>query len=151
MARWSREVRAAYEAEREALLYFLFFDRCKVFQSDRKFIHEGTRILFSSQFFRFHFHCLCGAAVPCLASSFIQQYIQQAHQKRKIITLPRVCKYVRHVSERRGRRTSGNRPRREAYVASELFSPEAWRQDSLVLSSRQFATTIDHENIYIQS
>ena len=36
VARWSREGRAAYEAEREALLYdffsFCFFDRRKVFQ-----------------------------------------------------------------------------------------------------------------------
>ena len=84
VARWSREGRVAYEAEREALLYdFLLFDRCKVFQSDRKLFHEGTGILFSSQFFRFHLHCFCGAPVPCCAFSFVQQYIQQEYQKRK--------------------------------------------------------------------
>ena len=35
VARWSREGRAAYEAEREALLFIFFvffFDWCKVFQ-----------------------------------------------------------------------------------------------------------------------
>ena len=91
VARGSREGRVAYEAETEALLYVFFkiyiyiyiFDRCKVFQSDRKLFHEGTGILFSSQFFRFHLHCFCGAPVPCCAFSFVQQYIQQEYQKRK--------------------------------------------------------------------
>ena len=46
------------------------------------------------------------------------------------------CTYVRHKRERSGR----NRPRREAYVATELFSPEAWGRHSWPLSSRQFAT-----------
>ena len=107
---------------------FFFLDRCKVFQSDRKLFHEGTGICFSFHFIRFHFHCFCGAAVQCCAFSFVQQqYIQQAYQKRKRVA---VCTYVRHVSERRGQRTSSNRPRREAYVTSDLFSPEAWRQHS---------------------
>ena len=40
VARWPREGRAAYEAEREDLLFFFFFfDRCKVFQSGRKLLH----------------------------------------------------------------------------------------------------------------
>ena len=39
VARWSREGQAAYETEREALLFIFFsffFDRCKVFQSGKK-------------------------------------------------------------------------------------------------------------------
>ena len=36
VAKWSREGRAAYGAEREALLFIFFFsDRCKVFHSGR--------------------------------------------------------------------------------------------------------------------
>ena len=58
---------------REALLYVFFVDRSKVFQSDRKSFHEGTGIFFPPNFFgfRFHFHCFCGAAVPCWAFSFV--------------------------------------------------------------------------------
>ena len=54
--------------EREALLYvyFLVFDRRKVFQSDRKIVHEGTGIFFLSIFFGFIFIVFCGTAVPCL-------------------------------------------------------------------------------------
>ena len=51
-------------------------------------------------------------------------------KKEKDITLPRVCTYVRYVSECRRPRTPGNLPRREAYMASELVSPEGWRRDS---------------------
>ena len=49
-ARWSREGRAAYEAEREALLLldFFFFDQCKVFQSGMKLLHE-TGFFFLSE------------------------------------------------------------------------------------------------------
>ena len=58
---------------------------------------------------------------------FSVSYIQQAYQKKQRTALPGVvCTYVRHVSERSGR----NRPRREAYVAPELYFPEAWRRDS---------------------
>ena len=96
-----------------------------MFQSeDRKSNHEGTGLCFPP------IVLVCIAAMPCCAFSFVQQYIQQAYQKRGRLILSRVCTYVRHASERRGRRTSDNRPQREAYVASELFSPEAWRQDS---------------------
>ena len=149
VARWSPKGRAAYEAERKALLFlFLLFSsgaRCSN-QAEYYFM-RGRGFCFLPNFLRFYFHCFRGAAtVPCCAFSFVQPYIQQAYQKRKRITLPRVCTYVRHVSERRGRRTSGNRPRREAYVASELFSPEAWRQDSwhYQVASLQL-TTIDLE------
>ena len=59
-----------------------------MFQTNRKLLHEGAGILFSSQFFRLHLQCFCGAAVPCCALSFVQQYIQQAYQKRKKGLLP---------------------------------------------------------------
>ena len=140
VASWSREGWVGYEAEREALLYvfiFLFFDRCKVFQSDIKLFHKGAGIFvlfnFFGSFSLFSRCCYCAVLCflfPCQKRKrlcFVQQYIQQARQKRKRITLPRVCTYVRYVSERRGPRTSGNRPRREAYMASELYFPEAWR------------------------
>ena len=75
---------------------------------------------------RFHFRCFCGACCAVLCFLLRTYQTHTAYQKKKRITLPGVCTYVRHVSERSGR----NRPRREAYVASELFSPEAWLQDS---------------------
>ena len=47
VVRWSRDGRAAYEAEREALLFnFFIFDRCKVLQSSSKFLHERGREIF---------------------------------------------------------------------------------------------------------
>ena len=50
--RWSREGRAAHEAEGEAPLFdpgFVFFYRCEMFQSGRKFIAlEETGISFPS-------------------------------------------------------------------------------------------------------
>ena len=54
-ARWSREGRAAYVAEREALLFdFFSFDRCKVFQSGRKLLLEtGRGFFFLSEIFGF--------------------------------------------------------------------------------------------------
>ena len=125
VARWSREGRPAYEVERGALLFvfLLFFDRCKAFQSGRKLLHQRGSFFFSFRIFRFHFHCFCGgAAVPCCAFSFVHT----ACLNKKISTLSGVCTYARHVSERSGR----NRPRREAYMASKLFSPEACRRDS---------------------
>ena len=67
------------------------------------------------------FAVLLCRAVPSLS------YIEQAQHKKKRTTLRTwVCTYARHVSERSGR----NRSRSEAYVAPELFFPEAWRQDS---------------------
>ena len=71
VARWSREGRAACEAEREALVFdfflFFFLTGCKVFQSGRKYLHERGRGFFSSREHRFHFHCFRCAAVPCCA------------------------------------------------------------------------------------
>ena len=124
MARWSRDGRAVYETESEALLFdFFFLDRCKVLQSGRKMLYERGRGFFFFPKFRFHFYWFCGDAVPCCALSFVHTAI---YRKKIITTLPGVCTYVRHLSKRSGR----NRWRREANVASELFSPEAWRWDS---------------------
>ena len=55
------------EAEREALLldFFFFFDQCKVFQSRRKFLHEGTRTCFSSR--KFGFISVVFAVLLCCA------------------------------------------------------------------------------------
>ena len=115
MARWSREGRAAYEAEREALLYvfflFLFFDRCKVFQSDRKIFHEGAGIFFLFDFFGFIFIVfavlLCRAVLSLSYCS--STYSKHSKRGKGSPDLGYVYTYVRHVSERRGRRTSGNR------------------------------------------
>ena len=132
VARWSRQSRVgAYEAEREALLFHFFllcrFDRYKVFQLGRKLLHERGREFsffipkFSVSFSLFLRYC---CAVLCSLSYIrVQTYSISKEEKSP---LPGVCTYVRHVSERSGQ----NRPRREAYVASELFSPEAWRRDS---------------------
>ena len=138
VARWSREGRAVYEAEREALLYvfFVVVDWCKVFQSDRKLFHEGTGFFFFPTFsvsFPLLLRCCCAVLLCRAVLSFSMSKEEKAVRrtavhtrmsKRKRITLPRVCTYVRHVSERRGPRTSGNRPRSEGHRASELFSPE---------------------------
>ena len=77
---------------REALLYVFFVDRSKVFQSDRKSFHEGTGIFFPPFLFgfRFHFHCFCGAAVPCWAFSFVHTAV---YQNKKISALPGVYTY----------------------------------------------------------
>ena len=88
VARWSREGAAAYEAEREALvfIYFLFFfDWCKVFRGQTIIIREGTGIFFVlSDFFRFHLNCFCGAAAaPCCAFSFVHTRYLQHIKKRK--------------------------------------------------------------------
>ena len=84
-------------------------------------------VFFFFQEFSFHFHCFRGAALPCCAFSFVHTIVQHIKRGKKLPYLECVRTYVRTaVSERSGR----NRPRREAHVASELFSPEAWRRDS---------------------
>ena len=47
--------RAAYEAGREALLFdFLLLDRCKMFQSGKRLLHEtGRGFFFFQRFFVF--------------------------------------------------------------------------------------------------
>ena len=114
-------------------IYFLLFSGCEVFQAGRNLLHgRGRGFSFSFRRVRLHFHCFCDAAVPCRAFSFVHPSTDipgTAYQKKEISTLPRVCTYVRHVSERSGR----NRPRRKAYVASELFIPEAWRRGTLAI------------------
>ena len=79
VARWSREGRVAYEAEREALQFdFLLLDRCKVLQSsDRKQLHErGRRFFFFPNFIFIVFAVLLCRAVPSLL------YIPVQHIKR---------------------------------------------------------------------
>ena len=97
VARWSRDGRAAYEAEREALLFVLFlFGRCTVFQSGRKLLHEGTFFFlseFSGLIFIILAVLLCRAVFCLLNIQHIRVY-----QKKKISTLPAVCTYVRHMA-----------------------------------------------------
>ena len=104
MARWSREGRAVYEAEREALLYdFLFFLTVQGVPIRQQIIRmkEGVGdFFFLFNVFGFIFIVLRCASVPWCYFSFVQQYLQQACQKRKRITLPRVCTYVRTACER---------------------------------------------------
>ena len=81
VARWSREGRAAYGAERQALLfiyiYFYSWTGARCFRG-RQLLHErgrGVFSLFEFSFFRFHFHSFCGAAaVLCCVIS--RSYIQ---------------------------------------------------------------------------
>ena len=105
-------------------MYCLTGARCS--SQAENYYMTGRGFVFFPFFFCFIFIVfavlLRGAVLSLSYSS-----IQQAYQKRKRITPPQVYMYARHVSERRGRRRSGNRPRREAYVASDLSSPEAWR------------------------
>ena len=84
---------------------------CKVFQSGRKYLLEREGDFFLLKYSVSFSLFLLYTAVPCCASSIVQQYVQQAYQQRnRIISLPRVCTYIRH-------------PRREASMASEPFSP----------------------------
>ena len=88
LARWSREGRAAHEAEREALLFIFFLsfdrwsDRCKVFQPGRKIFQERDGdVFFLLEFVFFILRLFCGAAVPlCRAVLALFSHIQ--HIKR---------------------------------------------------------------------
>ena len=110
VARWLRKGRAAYEAEIEVPLFdffsFLTGARCS---SHAEKINEGTGIFFISKIFGFI--VIVFVVLLCLAVLSLS-YIQQAYQRKKMIALPGVCTFVRHVSERSGR----NHPRREAYI-----------------------------------
>ena len=81
VVRWSREGRASHEAEREALVFNVFFFpvvtdvRCRQEIISR----EETRILFSFRNFRVHFHYVCGAVVPCDAFSFVPCIVVQTY------------------------------------------------------------------------
>ena len=90
---------------------------------------------FLSKFFGFIFIVFAVLLCPAVLSP---SYIQQAYQKKKRMTLPGVCTYVRHVSEH----SEQNRPHRETYEACELFFFWSMAAGRLALSSRQFATTI---------
>ena len=87
VARWSREGRAAYEADREPLLFdlyiFFFLTRCKVLRSGRKLLHERGRRFFFFPNFWVHFHCFWCAAVPCCAFSFVHRSADMEHIKRR--------------------------------------------------------------------
>ena len=99
---------------------FLFLTGCKVFQSGRKLLHErGRAFVFLSEFFGsifivFAVLLLCRAV---LSLSCIPVRTRTISKEQNKYPIPGVCTYVRH-------------PRREPYVASEQFSPEAWRPDS---------------------
>ena len=89
-------------------------------------LHERGPFCFYFRIFVFILIVVCCAAVRgCVFASFgpgAYEYRHRAYRNKKISsTLPGVCTYVRH-------------PRYEAYVApelaSEMFFPEAWRQDS---------------------
>ena len=112
VARWAREGRAAYEAEREALqsifLFVFFVDWCKVFQGQTIIIINitsgGTGIFFSFRFFRFRFYCFCGAAaVPCGPFSHVRTYqvhiIQHIEIRKSVPYLGYVRTYVRTVCD----------------------------------------------------
>ena len=82
----------------------------------QKILHERDGgFFFLSEIFGFIGTVCCGADMPCCALYF---FVHTAHQKKKISTYPTYLGYVR---------TYGSRQGDEAYVASELFSPGAWR------------------------
>ena len=124
VAKWSREGRAAHEAEKEALLFDFFPLLIGAKGVPIRQEVRGRGFFFLSIFFRFIFIVFAVLLLLCRAVLSLS-YIQQAYQKKRI-SLTGAFTYVRHVRERSGR----NRPRREEYVASELFIPEAWRRDS---------------------
>ena len=68
-ARWSREGRAAYETEREALLseFVLFSLTGARYSNQAEHYYMRGGVFFFFPEFRFQFHCFCGAAVPCCA------------------------------------------------------------------------------------
>ena len=74
VARWSRGGRAAYEAEREAMLYVffvLFFTSARCSNQTENDFMRGRGIFFLPNFFGFIFIVFCGAAVPCCAFSLV--------------------------------------------------------------------------------
>ena len=79
VARWAREGWVAYEAEVEKLDFFLL-DRCEVFQSGRKLLHERGGIFLLSDFFGFIFKVL---AVLLRRAVLSLSYIQHIYRKRK--------------------------------------------------------------------
>ena len=96
--------------EREALLYvyFLFFDRRKVFQSDRKIVHEGTGIFFLSIFFGFIFIVfavlLCRAVLSLSMSkeekAVFRTAVHTASMSKEEKDYPTSGMYVRTACER---------------------------------------------------
>ena len=73
VARWSREGRAAYEAERSSVIRFYFYRRKDVPTRREIIASEGAGIFFIPNFSKnmFNFHCFRGA-VPCCDFSFVQ-------------------------------------------------------------------------------
>ena len=106
VARWSQEGRAAYEAEREALLlFFCFFGRCMVFQSGRKCLHgrDGDCFVISENS-GFIYIAFCGAAVPCCAFSFFVNRACRVSKEEK--TYPTWGTYVRTATASETKRMS---------------------------------------------
>ena len=137
VARWSRKARAAYEAEREALLLLLlvFFYQCKVFQSGRTLLHErGRGCVFLSEIsnsFSLFLRCCC---CPVLCFRFGTALTRN----KKVSTLRTLGMYVRTACERTAR------------VAKRMCLPTCFlRMEAglLALSSRQFATTPIKKNV----
>ena len=79
VATWSREGWAAYEADREALLFVHFFLTGARCSNEAQHTYVRGRGFISFLILRFNFHCFCGAAVPCCASSVVQT----AYRKKK--------------------------------------------------------------------
>ena len=144
VARWSREGRTAYEAERD-LNYLLFDFYFILFSTSVRGVpvgqeiitHEGTgnclfpRILVP-------IHCFCGTAMLwCLFRTY--EYRHTADQKKKISTLLGVYTHARHVSVAGGTARDAKRVWR-----SNRFLLKHGGGGIFSLSSRQFATTVNH-------
>ena len=107
--------------EKHLLLDFIFLTGARCSNQAGNYCIRGTGICFSFRNVRFHLHCFCGAAaVPCCALSlffravcflFLSTYSTSKEENK----CPTWGMYVRPY---------GNRPRCEAYVASELFLPK---------------------------
>ena len=123
MAKSSREGRVAYEAETEALLYDVFIfstgARCSN-QTENDFMRGRGFFLcpiFSVSFPLF-LRCCCA-----VLGFLFRAAVHTASIPKEEKDYPTSGMHV-------GRRTPSIRPRCESFVASELFSPVAWRQDS---------------------
>ena len=125
--------------------FFLTGARCSNQAGNYYTRGDGDFFFLSENSVSFSLFLRCCCAVLCVLFR-TYEYRHRTYRKKKISTLSGVCTYVRHVSEHGGR----NRPRCEAYVASELFSPEAWRRGTFGIIKSPVCN-YNHKINYIQS
>ena len=95
VARLSREGRAVYEAEREALLFdfFIFVRSGKSVPAREKLLHEGTGIFFLCKHFGFIF--IVFAVLLCKRCFLFRAYSKHASISKEETSRPTRVSYIR--------------------------------------------------------